>query len=179
MNMTPRTKIFLALSLVALGVAGRLLPHAWNFAPIVAIGLFAGAYLDKRLAFITPVAAMLISDSFIGFYEWRMNLIVYVAMALAGGVGILLRRRKNPITIGAAAMLGSTLFFLITNAAVWYFGSSYDPGIKGLFASLVAGLPFFRNAIVGDVWYSFALFGVYELALAAIRSHKIILATSR
>ncbi len=176
--MTPRTKNILALALVAIGVAGRLLPHAWNFAPIVAIGLFSGTYLNKRLAFIVPVAAMVISDAFIGFYGWKLNLTVYLAMALAGGIGIFLRSRKNPLTIGMGAVLGSTLFFLITNAAVWYFGASYDPGIKGLVASLIAGLPFFRNAIVGDVWYSFALFGAYEAALAVIRSRKAALTAS-
>jgi hypothetical protein len=169
---TKITRVVLAAVLVAIGVAGRLLPHAWNFAPIVAIGLFAGAYLGKRYAFAVPVLAMVISDAFIGFYGWKLNLTVYVAMALSGGLGLTLRKNKNPLSIGFAAMAGSTLFFLITNAAVWYFGASYPAGINGLWVSLVAGLPFFRNAIVGDMWYSFALFGTYEFALMLIRSFK-------
>jgi len=177
--MNIKTKTILALVLVAIGVAGRLLPHAWNFAPIVAIGLFAGAYLGKRFAFVVPVAVMVISDLFIGFYSWKINLTVYVAMALAGGIGLLLRKkddagkysvRARPMPIATAGVAGSTLFFLLTNGAVWYFGSSYDPGINGLFASYIAGLPFFRNAIIGDVWYSLALFGTYALVTKFVES---------
>lgn len=170
--MNIRTKIILAACLIAIGVAGRLLPHAWNFAPIVAIGLVAGAYLGKRFAFVVPVLAMVASDIFIGFYGWKLNLTVYLAMALSGAIGLMLRRRRTPVSIGLAAVLGSTLFYLVTNSAVWYLGSSYPPGVSGLIASLAAGLPFFRNAVVGDVWYSFALFGAFELAQAVVRAVK-------
>ena len=33
-----------------------------NFAPITAMALFGAVYLDRRYAFIVPLAAMLISD---------------------------------------------------------------------------------------------------------------------
>lgn len=168
--MPLKIKILLAVVLVAVGVLGRLLPHLWNFAPIVAIGLFAGAYLGKRFAFAVPLAAMVISDIFIGFYGWQLNLTVYIAMALSGAIGLFLKSRKTPPWIAGGAMLGSLVFFLITNGAVWYFGSSYPEGIEGLLASYAAGLPFFRNAILGDVWYSFALFGAYEACAWAIRN---------
>ncbi len=160
--MTTKTKTFIALSMVAVGVAGRLLPHAWNFTPIVAIGIFSGAYLGKKFAWAVPVSAMIISDAFIGFYSWQINLTVYIAMGLTGLIGLFLQKKKNPITIALASVTGSTIFFLITNGAVWYFTSMYEPNLHGLTASYIAGIPFFRNAIVGDVWYSFVLFGIYE-----------------
>ncbi|MEK7596938.1 MAG: DUF6580 family putative transport protein [Patescibacteria group bacterium] len=162
--MTTKTKILFAITLVAIGVAGRLLPHAWNFAPVVAIGIFSGAYLGKRFAFAVPVIAMVASDIFIGFYGWQMNAAVYIAMGLAGLTGLTLQKKKNPVTIALASVAGSTVFFLVTNGAVWLFTSMYEPTISGLSASYIAGMPFFRNAIVGDVWYSFSLFGAYEAA---------------
>lgn len=162
--MTVKTKIWIALALVLIGVAGRLLPHAWNFAPIVAIGIFSGAYLGKRFAFAVPVAAMTASDIFIGFYDWRINLFVYVAMGLSGLIGLFLQNRKNPVAIASAALAGSTLFFIITNGAVWLFTSMYEPTLSGLTASYTAGIPFYRNAVVGDVWYSLLLFGAFEMA---------------
>ncbi|MDP1624965.1 MAG: hypothetical protein Q8L64_04310 [bacterium] len=177
--MSTRTKIILATVLVALGVAGRLMPHAWNFTPIIAIGLFAGAYLGPRFAFIVPVTAMVVSDIFIGFYAWQMNATVYAAMALSGLLGLAIRNRKNPVSIGLAAMAGSTLFFFITNAAVWFFGSSYAPGIEGLTASLVAGLPFFRNALAGDIWYSWSLFGAYGLVTYGVRYLRLRAQTNK
>ena len=133
--MTIKTKIFFAIALIAIGVAGRLLPHAWNFAPIVAIGIFSGAYLGKRFAFAVPVIAMIISDIFLGFYLWQMNLTVYLAMGIAGLIGLFLQKKKTPVTIALASIGGSTIFFLITNGAVWYFTSMYEPKISGLFAS--------------------------------------------
>jgi len=163
--MTRKTKIILALVLITIGIAGRLLPHAWNFAPIVAIGIFSGAYLGKKYAFVVPVVAMLASDIFIGFYAWQMNLSVYIAMGLAGLIGLALQKNKNPIKIALASVAGSTLFFLITNSAVWLFTSMYSSSFSGLIASLYAGIPFYRNAIVGDVWYTFVLFGTYELSM--------------
>ncbi|HEU0080664.1 MAG TPA: DUF6580 family putative transport protein [Candidatus Paceibacterota bacterium] len=169
-QLTLKTRILVAVALVAIGVAGRLLPHAWNFAPIVAIGIFSGAYLGKRFAFLVPVIAMAASDAVIGFYGWKLNLTVYAAMALSGAIGLLLRRRRSPISVAAAALAGSTLFFLVTNGAVWYLGSSYAPGLDGLLAAYVAGLPFYRNAVVGDIWYSWALFGAFEFALWGYRS---------
>lgn len=162
--MTIKTKISIALILVVIGVAGRLLPHAWNFAPIVAIGIFSGAYLGGKLAFIVPVVAMIASDIFIGFYDWQMNLSVYLAMGLAGCIGLFLRKKKNPLTIALAALVGSTIFFLITNGAVWLFTNMYEPTFSGLMASYIAGIPFYRNAIVGDVWYSLLFFGAFETA---------------
>jgi hypothetical protein len=163
--MTKKTEITLAIALIVIGVAGRLLPHAWNFAPIVAIGIFSGAYLGKKYAFAVPVIAMIISDMFIGFYDWRINLSVYISMGLAGLIGLLLQKKKNPILVALASITGSTIFFFITNSAVWLFTSMYESSIFGLTASLYAGVPFYRNAIVGDVWYTFALFGIYEFSL--------------
>lgn len=154
----------MAAILVTLGVSGRLLPHAWNFAPIVAIGIFAGAYLGPRYAFAVPVLAMVLSDISIGFYMWQMNLAVYIAMALSGAIGLLLRKKKNPLSIAGASFAGSMLFFLITNGAVWYFTGMYSHGLDGLLASYSAGLPFLRNTLSGDLWYSFALFGGFEFA---------------
>lgn len=169
-------KLLLALLLIGAGVAGRLLPHAWNFAPIIAIGLFSGAYLGPRFAFVVPVATMLISDFFIGFYMWQMNLTVYIAMGLSGIIGLLLsqKNRRRPLPIAMGSIAGSTLFFLVTNSAVWYFTPSYGPGVQGLLASLTAGIPFFRNAFLGDLWYSFAFFGIYELVLYWAKSRRAV-----
>ncbi len=161
--------MFIALSLVAVGVAGRLLPHAWNFAPIVAIGIFSGAYLGKKFAFAVPVAAMVLSDFYIGFYDWKLNAVVYASMGLSGLIGLCLRKRKSPLSIAVCAAAGSILFFLLTNGAVWLLTSMYEPTWHGLLTSYIAGIPFLRNAVLGDIWYSLALFGAYQFVIALHR----------
>ena len=55
----------------------RLMPHPPNFTPIIAMGLFGGAYLkDKRWALLLPVGAMLLADVFLGF-SWNYDLGVW------------------------------------------------------------------------------------------------------
>ena len=77
-------KLLIPLLLIALGFIARLLPHPANFAPIGAIALFSGLYLPKRWAIILPLAIMLISDIFVGFYAWQIMLAVYLSFVLAG-----------------------------------------------------------------------------------------------
>ena len=51
----------------------RLMPHPPNFTPIIAMGLFGGAYLkDKRWALMLPVVGMLLADLFLGFHGTMM-----------------------------------------------------------------------------------------------------------
>ncbi|MFA4818191.1 MAG: DUF6580 family putative transport protein, partial [Parcubacteria group bacterium] len=68
----------------------------------------------------------------------------------------------------------SITFFLVTNFAVWAFFDWYPHTWAGLITNFTLALPFFRNTLLGDVFYTGVLFGAYELALylAARRSAK-------
>ena len=149
---------------IFLGAALRFLPHAANFAPIGAMALFGGAKLNKKYALILPIAAMIASDYFIGFYSWPIMASVYASFLIYGLLGLLARKKESWLKIGGAALAGSILFFLITNGAVWAFGSMYEHTFGGLMASYAAGLPFFRGTLLGDVFYATVFFGAYELA---------------
>jgi hypothetical protein len=54
--------------LIVFGFLMRLVPHVPNFAPIAAIALFAGAYLDKRIVPWVPLGIMIVSDLIIGLH---------------------------------------------------------------------------------------------------------------
>lgn len=153
-----------ALALIGFGVAARLLPHPANFAPITAMALFGGAYLPKKYAFIIPLAAMVISDYFIGFYGTTM-FYVYGSFVLSGLIGLWLRSHKNAGTILGGSLMASILFFLITNYGVWANPHSWYPhNFVGLMQSYTMGLPFFRNTLLGDMGYTAVFFGAYEAA---------------
>ena len=47
--------------LIALGVAGRLLPHPPNFTPMAAIALFAGFIFIKRYMAVVAVVSTMLS----------------------------------------------------------------------------------------------------------------------
>lgn len=163
--MSQTSKIIISIILIAVAVAGRLLPHMWNFTPIIAIALFAGVYLGRHYMWLLPLIAMIISDFFIGFYDAKLMIFVYVSFALVGIFSYLIRENKNIKTIFMASISASVLFFIITNWAVWQFSPWYEKTLSGLLRSYTLAIPFFRNAVLGDLVYTLSFFGVYELAI--------------
>ena len=163
----------LPVLLIILGVMARFLPHPANFAPIGAIAIFGGMYLPKRAALIVPLLAMLASDFFIGFYDFRIMLSVYGSFLFMGAVGFWIRKNKNAVSVVGGTLFGSFLFFLVTNAAVWFFGTMYAPNFAGLMQSYFMALPFFRNSLLGDLFYVGVLVGGMELVLRLAASKKL------
>ena len=160
--LNSRNLFILALIVLAAGlrVFGGL---PYNFTPVAAIALFGGAMLSNRaLGFIAPLAIMLISDLFIGFHSSMFA----VYAALIGVVAIGQVVRKNPTMLRAlgGALAGSVLFFLVTNAASWLVLPQYTKDLSGLFNSYVAGIPFFRGTLMGDLLFTSIFFGSYKLA---------------
>ena len=155
--------------LVLLAVASRLLPHPPNFAPIAAIGLFAGAAFDRRAAWLVPFAALLLSDAVIGFYHPMSMFWNYAGFAacLLLGSAVLGRARTLPRFAGAT-LASSVAFFALSNFGMW--ASGYYPRTgAGLVECYVAALPFFRNTLASDVLYSAALFGGWALLRSAFK----------
>jgi hypothetical protein len=154
------TAIASILILVALA---RLLPHPPNFTPVMALALFGGAvFADRRLALLLPLGAMLLSDLFLGFHLQMIS--VYAAFVLAVVLGTMLRERRRPLPIVGATLSASVLFFIVTNFSVWLLDGLYPLTFEGLMASYTAAIPFFRNAVLGDLFYAAVLFGGLALA---------------
>ncbi|MEJ2633528.1 MAG: hypothetical protein P8011_17285 [Acidihalobacter sp.] len=163
--MNPR--LFTIVALIFAAAALRLIPHPANVAPIAALALFAGSYLeDRRLAFAVPFGALLLSDSVLGLYPGLV--FVYAGFALSVCVGFALRKR-NVVRIAAGTLISALVFFLITNFGAWMTLPMYPKTPEGLLAAYVAGIPFLRNALVGDVLYVGVLFGGFALAERRLR----------
>ena len=159
----------IALLFILIGISLRLIPHAPNFAPIAAIALFGGVYFSKKIALVLPLGAMIISDMFIGYYEPKIMLSVYGSFLLCAVLGIWLKKNKKWYTIGGSAILSAVLFFLITNFAVWAFTPWYAKTFSGIIQSYIMALPFFRNSLLGDLFYTAVFFGAYELMEVWVR----------
>ncbi len=168
----------MVIFLVLLAVASRLLPHPLNFAPIGALGLFAGAYLSRRGGWLLPLAALLLSDAIHGFYSPLLMAFVYSGFAVSGLIGrIFLSENRTPWRLLFCALAGSTAFFLISNLGIWVVGSSmgnawYPHTGAGLMRCYVMGLPYFRNTVAGDLFYTATLFGLLELARYLARQRQ-------
>jgi len=148
-----------------IGAIARIIPHAPNFTPIAAMALFGGTYMNKKQALILPILAMIISDFFIGFDSPFMRLTVYGSFLLMVIIGFQLKKHTSAKNVVFASLAASVLFFVTTNFSVWAFGTMYPHSILGLSESYFFAIPFFRNTLTGDLFYSGALFGGYNFLL--------------
>jgi hypothetical protein len=129
---------------------------------MMAIGLFAGSHTRKvSTGVLATLPALALSDAVLGFYSgfWY----VYAAALIPVFLGKLIRDRSGAGVIAAAAFASSLSFFLITNFMVWATGILYPHTIGGLSACFLAGIAFYRNQILGDAFYTAAIFGGYAL----------------
>lgn len=165
--------VIIAIALLILGIVTRLIPHAPNATALTAIALVASLYLGNRLlAFIIPAVALLVSDMFIGFYDWRIVTSVYISFLL-GWMLVFFSKKKNKLSTTVISLAGSSLlFFIITNTAVWWFSPWYEKNIVGLLYSYELGLPFLRNMFVGDFVYSVVLIGVFEFVYFMVHKFR-------
>ena len=156
------SRYMFAFMMILLAALSRLLPHPPNVAPITALALFGGAYLDRKHTFIVPLAAVLISDYFLGFYEGMIW--VYASFIAIGFVGLWLRKHRTAANIAGASVFGSVLFFVVTNFGAWAtYTDTHPRSLDGVIASYVAAIPFFRNTLLGDACFVALLFGVYAI----------------
>src|SRR3989338_1523787 len=122
----------LPLVLILLAVFGRLLPHIPNMAPVAAVSLFGAAYLPRKFALIIPLASLIISDLFLGFYGFTM-FFVYSGFILTGIIGLSIRNKITPYTILGGSLAASSVFFLLSNFGEWANPNSwYSKDLNGL-----------------------------------------------
>jgi hypothetical protein len=159
----------LILSAAAYRITTGLLIHSgasWlsNFAPLAAIALCSAAYFPKKYKFSVPLVTLFISDAVINFRYGAplldpQILIRYAALALVGCIGVFLQNRASLKTLLPASVVGSTIFYVVTNAFSWLSDPGYAKTFAGLVQSLTTGLPqysvtpswmFFRNSLISD-----------------------------
>lgn len=158
------------LLIISFAVILRLLPHPPNVAPIAAMALFGGVYLNKKYALIVPIVALFISDLLLGFYASMPY--VYGSFLLTGLIGIWLRKHKNIPNVILATITSSILFFLITNFGFFLTNDLYPKTVVGQIEAYTMAIPFFRNTLLGDLGYVALFFGSYELVLQFISNRK-------
>lgn len=171
--MPKKIEFIIAIIFVLIGVSLRLLPHAPNFTPVAAIALFGGVYLSKKTALILPIAIMMISDIFIGSYEIKLMISVYLGFLICVFLGFCLKKSKKASTIIGSSILSAFIFFVLTNFAVWVFTPWYAKNLSGLIQCYFMALPFFKNTLLASLFYTSVFFTAYEsVKLLVIRRIK-------
>lgn len=156
--------------LVAIGVAGRWGQPQWCFTPTAAAAIFAGCYFSRlSIAALVPIAILGISDLALASYD---SLGVMIATYAAMTVPVLFGRwlsssrgaGRTVVRLLICGLLPATLFWLLSNFAVWAFQSDYEKSLAGLVHCYAMAVPFFRWMLAGDVFYLAVLLGCGALA---------------
>lgn len=173
----------LAFGLTLLSALGRLVPHAPNVTPVGGSCLFAGSKVSGIWAYLLPLIAMIATDPIVGRaggarsgYSWASP-VIYACFMINVWIGRRMLRSVTPVRVGAAAFLCSLQFFVLTNFASWVTAvATHDPiysaNLAGLMTCYIEALPFWGRTLAGDLLFSGALFGLYELLSRRIVTAK-------
>lgn len=159
----------------------RIMPNRpYGFAPQIALALFGGAFFvnNKKWAFSLPLISLFISDLLYqvlfnygytdiqGFYSGQW--VNYLLIGSLTVFGFLISDAKISKVI-LASIAAPTTYFLISNGLVWFGNGGYHRSrtMAGLVQTLVDGIPFYQNSIMGTVVFGAILFGGYSLLKTA------------
>ena len=143
------------ISLIFILALSRLIPHPWNFTPMLAIGIFSGFYFKQiYLGFFVVIFSMFIGDLFLGFHSTMF--FTYISVAVAVLIGLYIKRFSfTAILLGGLS--SSLAFFIITNFGAWLTLEMYEKNLSGLLQSYVLAIPFFHSTLISTLLYLFVL----------------------
>ena len=166
----------IVLALILLVASTRLMTFLPNFSPLTAICLFGAAYFAKKWQMIIiPLLCVWISDvlvnniiykeyftSFTLFYKgFYWQYLGYIIIALLGSIGL---KKVTPLRVLGMGLGSTIFFFLFSNFGVWVSSTMYAKTLEGLLQCYLAGIPFVKGALIGDLGFSALLFGTFALA---------------
>jgi len=144
-----KVEMRVVFGLVVVALLTRLLPHPPNFAPITSIALFTGFhFVNKRLALFIPLICMFLTDLILGVHS--LMPIIYLSFVMISMIGL----KAKSLSLGTV-LSASSLFFVVSNLGVWYF--YYPLTWAGLSSCFILAIPFFINALMGDLFYTSVL----------------------
>jgi hypothetical protein len=174
--MKKKDLIVLTLCLIAMAtrfvfiVDGQsILP---NFTAVAAIAIIASTHFNGQKRWMIPLLLLWISDlilnnvvyaDYFSGIQYFSGMWSYLAIIMIGIFAYFLLKRISWMRLGLTATGAAVIFFLVTNFGVWISPATpYAKDISGLMASYEAGLPFFRNTLLGNLFFTFALYGAYD-----------------
>ena len=155
------------IGLILILAFARLIPHPPNFTPVIAVAMMSGYFFKNiNFSFLTLLAAMFLSDLFIGFYE---NVIfVYGSLLLITFIFYKVSRKINFKNLFIFGFVGSLIFFIISNFGVWLLGSPgvfdlpYERNLRGLIECYILAIPFFGNTFLSTLIFAYPAIFFYK-----------------
>lgn len=154
--------------LIVIGAASRFIDHAPNFTPILSIAIMSSLYIKNRFIVLVPLSIMLLSDLYIGNHviaPWVYSSILVICI-------ISFFAKNNIKNVLSYSLIGSIIFFIVTNFGVWISGG-YSYSLEGLLSCYIAAIPFFRNTLISTFLFSLSIFAVYNFAETLVRNAAV------
>ena len=165
--------ITLNIGIIALAGIVRILPHPWNFTPIIAACIYSGFYMNNRFfAILLPLLTVFVGDLVLGLYSgmaWVYS--SYLSVIL---LGFLFNGNASFKKVGMLTVSGSLTFFIISNFGVWFSGMIYPKTVSGVIACYTAAIPFFQNSLLGTILYSGLFFGITEILIQKSSNQHVL-----
>jgi hypothetical protein len=176
-QINPRFVVLLIFMIVvgSLRIMNAAELTAWsNFTPIGAMAMFGGAYFSQRWkSFAFPLLTLFLGDVVIhtviydGLYEGRP--LIYLAFSVIVLTGIILIKKVMVKNIALASLCSTLSFWLIADFAVWMGGGidirtqlPLSRDFNGLLQCYWQGYPYMINFLLGTLFYSAIMFGLFE-----------------
>lgn len=179
-----------AITLILLAALWRVLsayaPAFSNVAPITALAFCGAAYLRDWRWWLVPFFALMLSDLWLNHYNavhfgysWSYGQILLrlVWFTAAVGIGRLVARRRNLITLLGGVLGCAVIFYIGTNTTAWVVDPFYAQTFTGWCQALTVGHPefpstlwFFRNTLLGDLLFT----GVFVLVMKLVTARDAV-----
>ena len=154
--ITLKKEIF-PISLILILAFARLIPHPPNFTPIIAVAIMSSYFFRNILLSCTVIIiSMLLADIFIGFY--KNIFFVYLSLLLITYIFSHINRKIKLKNLFIFGLLGSIIFFILSNFGVWILSEMYEKNLNGLINCYLLAVPFFVNTLLSTIIFSYAAF---------------------
>ncbi len=159
-----------------------------NFSPLASIVLCGALFFPKKWAVAVPLVILVISDVILNAFAYHAPLLSWEILPryiVLGGIGFLafrhrVRLRSNSTQILGSSLVGSAIFYLVTNAASWVGDPAYFKTVNGLVQSLTIGVEgyppsylFLRNSLASDLLFT----GLFLVCMAVTKHRPVVAQT--
>ncbi len=143
-----KNKIFVCIGIFLSLACSRFIPHPPNFTSLIALSFYVPAILGIRYIPVV-IISFAITDLMIGYHtgtHWTWGSVFFVGL-----LSYLLC--QSPLLRLTGAILGASIFYLVTNFGVWSSGM-YGHTLEGLWKCYILAIPFFGNTLLSTLIFS-------------------------
>lgn len=165
----PSSSTLMSLVLcMMIAIVGRLIPHPWNATPDLVLITLIGQRFSRAITLSFAFVAFFLSDALLAIMQHHpvmglWSLFTYSAWGMIAWASYQpsTKHAHKPLTFIMSATLG---FWLWTNIGAWVSSPYYSNDMAGLLQCLWLGLPFLKQAIVGNAIWALLLQGLIKLS---------------